>query len=45
VPPGDDDIARELHAYVQARLPHAEPALARAPEALRVKSWGIIEID
>lgn len=28
VPPGDDDVARELHAYVQQRLPHAEPALA-----------------
>ena len=26
----DDDIARELHAYVLARLPHAEPALALA---------------
>jgi hypothetical protein len=45
VPPGDDDIARELHAYVQARLPHAEPALALATEAEREKSWGIIEID
>lgn len=50
VPPGDDDIARELHAYVQARLPHGEPALALAggPAALgaeREKNWGIIEID
>ncbi|HEX9366276.1 MAG TPA: hypothetical protein VF921_06605 [Vicinamibacterales bacterium] len=49
VPPGDDDIARELHAYVQARLPHAEPALALAggTAALgeREKNWGIIEID
>jgi hypothetical protein len=47
VPPSDDDIARELHAYVLTRLPHAEPALAlagaQAPE--REKSWGIIEID
>jgi hypothetical protein len=47
VPPSDDDIARELHAYVLVRLPHAEPALAlagaQAPE--REKSWGIIEID
>src|SRR5205085_7836393 len=41
VPPGDDDIARELHAYVQTRLPHAEPALALAAEAEREKSWGI----
>ena len=40
------DIARELHAYVQTRLPHAEPALALAvTEAEREKSWGIIEID
>ena len=46
VPPGDEDIARELHAYVQTRLPHAEPALALAvTEAEREKSWGIIEID
>jgi len=48
VPPGDDDIARELHAYVQARLPHAEPALALAGGTAvseREKSWGIIEID
>jgi hypothetical protein len=46
VPPADEDIARELHAYVQGRLPHAEPALAlTATEAEREKSWGIIEID
>ena len=46
VPPGDEDIVRELHAYVQARLPHVEPALAlAATEAEREKSWGIIEID
>ena len=48
VPPGDDDIARELHAYVQARLPHAEPALALAGGTValeREKNWGIIEID
>ena len=48
VPPNEDDIARELHAYVQARLPHAEPALALAgTPALgeREKNWGIIEID
>jgi hypothetical protein len=47
-PPSEEDVAREVHAYVMARLPHAEPALALAgaprpsgPE----KSWGIIEID
>jgi hypothetical protein len=46
VPPGEEDIARELHTYMLARLPHAEPALALAGEAPeREKSWGIIEID
>jgi hypothetical protein len=49
VPPGDDDVARELHAYVQSRLPHAEPALAlaggQAALGEREKNWGIIEID
>src|SRR5205085_11651824 len=48
VPPGDEDIARELHAYVQSRLPHAEPALALAGGSAaleREKNWGIIEID
>jgi hypothetical protein len=47
VPPTEEEIARELHSYMQSRLPHAEPALALAggevPE--REKSWGIIEID
>ena len=45
-PPADEDIAREVHAYVLAHLPataHA-PALAMStPET--EKSWGIIEID
>jgi hypothetical protein len=48
VPPADEDIARELHAYAIARLPQAEPELALAgPEAApdREKGWGIIEID
>jgi len=46
VPPADEDIAREVHAYVQARLPHAEPALAlSAAPGEREKNWGIIEID
>jgi hypothetical protein len=48
-PPSEEDIAREVHAYVLMRLPHAEPALALAgappAEAERDKSWGIIEID
>jgi hypothetical protein len=48
-PPGDDDLAREVHSYVLGRLPSVEPALAMAgthggaPE--REKNWGIIEID
>jgi hypothetical protein len=48
VPPGDEDLARELHEYVQARLPHAEPALAMSAtetETEREKYSGIIEID
>ncbi len=48
-PPSEEDIAREVHAYVLMRLPHAEPALALAgappAEGDRDKSWGIIEID
>ena len=46
VPPAEEDLARELHEYVQARLPHAEPALAMsATETEREKYSGIIEID
>jgi hypothetical protein len=47
VPPTEEEIARELHTYMQVRLPHAEPALAMAggQPAEREKSWGIIEID
>jgi predicted transcriptional regulator len=47
VPPGDDDLSRELHAYVQARLPHAEPAasLSASDAAERDRYSGIIEID
>jgi hypothetical protein len=46
VPPSDDDISRELHAYVLSRLPLAEPALALTGTPVdREKSWGIIEID
>ena len=48
-PPGEEEIAREVHAYVLSRLPQREPALALAgaPPAgtERDKSWGIIEID
>ena len=49
VPPADEDIAREVHAYVLNRLPHSEPVLAMAGaeprDAEREKPWGIIEID
>jgi hypothetical protein len=47
VPPTEEEIARELHSYVLARLPQAEPAMALAgPEpAGREKYSGIIEID
>jgi hypothetical protein len=47
IPPTDEDIATEVHAYVLGRLPQAEPALALAgPRAAGAeKSWGIIEID
>lgn len=46
VPPTEDDIARELHAYVMARMPHVEPEMALAgPEVEREKYSGIIEID
>jgi hypothetical protein len=48
-PPTEEDIAHEVHSYVMARLPHAEPALAMAgstpTDTDREKSWGIIEID
>jgi hypothetical protein len=50
VPPGPDEVAREVQRYALARLPQSEPlpALAYAgvdasPEER--KSWGIIEID
>jgi hypothetical protein len=48
-PPGEDDVAREVHAYVMARLPQAEPALAMAgaesADQAPARNWGIIEID
>jgi hypothetical protein len=47
-PPTEDEIAREVHAYVLARMPQSEPALALAgapQNGERDKSWGIIEID
>ncbi len=47
-PPSDEDVAREVHAYVMGRLPQSAPALALAGAPRIVgpeKSWGIIEID
>jgi hypothetical protein len=46
-PPSEEEIAREVHTYVLANLPAAEPALALAGEAPASgeKNWGIIEID
>ena len=48
-PPTDEDITREVHAYVLTRLPQGEPALALAGAETaageREKPWGIIEID
>jgi hypothetical protein len=46
-PPVEEDIAREVHAYVLTHLP-AAPAMALAGTADARdadKSWGIIEID
>jgi hypothetical protein len=46
LPPSEEDITRELHQYVAARLPHAEPSLALAGTPIeREKYSGIIEID
>jgi hypothetical protein len=46
VPPGVDEVAREVQSYALARLPQAEPALALAGAgASERKGWGIIEID
>jgi hypothetical protein len=49
-PPTDEDVAQEVHSYVMARLPQAEPAMAIAGSApddrdRSDKPWGIIEID
>jgi hypothetical protein len=50
VPPSDDDLVREVHAYAQARLPRAPdrpvaPALATAERLADGAQSGIIEID
>ena len=44
MPPGVDDVAREVQQYALSRLPRAERDLAAAGAAER-KPWGIIEID
>jgi hypothetical protein len=50
-PPSEEDVAREVHAYVLDRLPQASPGLAlttaaAAPRAAGPeRNWGIIEID
>jgi hypothetical protein len=46
--PTEEDIAREVHAYVLDHLPTSEPAMALAGTSESPhgeKSWGIIEID
>jgi hypothetical protein len=45
VPPGVDDVAREVHAYALARLPQTEPTMVAAGGGERKGGWGIIEID
>ena len=45
VPPGVDDVAREVQSYALARLPQTEPSMAMAGTATERKPWGIIEID
>lgn len=46
VPPGVDEVAREVQAYALARLPQPEPPLALAGAATgERKRWGIVEID
>jgi hypothetical protein len=46
VPPGVDEVAREVQSYALARLPHTEPSMAMAgATAGERKPWGIIEID
>jgi hypothetical protein len=47
VPPGVDEVAREVQTYALSRLPQTEPSLAMAGAAATTerKPWGIIEID
>ena len=45
VPPGVDEVAREVQSYALSRLPVAEPSMAMAGAGAERKGWGIIEID
>jgi hypothetical protein len=45
VPPGVDEVAREVQSYALARLPQTEPPLALAGAGSERKRWGIVEID
>jgi hypothetical protein len=46
VPPGVDEVAREVQSYALSRLPQTEPSMAMAGAATNErKGWGIIEID
>ncbi len=45
VPPGVDEVAREVQSYALARLPQPEPSLAMVGAGAERKGWGIIEID
>ncbi|MBM3819835.1 MAG: hypothetical protein FJW14_12585 [Acidimicrobiia bacterium] len=50
VPPGEEDVVREVQQYALARVPQAEPAPALAYAGVEAtpderKGWGIIEID
>jgi hypothetical protein len=47
MPPGVDDVAREVHTYALARLPQGEPTMVAAGATGERKGggWGIIEID
>jgi hypothetical protein len=45
VPPGVDEVARQVQSYAMTRLPQSEPTLAMAGAGASRKGWGIIEID
>ena len=44
MPPGVDDVAREVHTYALPACRSSEPSMALAGAGER-KGWGIIEID